>query len=244
MVRRRWWGGAAVLLVLAGSCGEVRLVDPRVEGVPASGVLVEVGVHGWGGGTRLEFQGYVYGYEQRGGGGVLRYLDAGQMLVAGWIAERVFIRIGEPIYRVAAYGPVVRPRVQIRISGSDAVAGCAFEVVIPVVSAPADGAVLRRDRGLELPLDSFVAETVPGSRVRARVVVEDSAGQRHRFDPVPGAVLVVPTDFLSRVPEGGAELSVRIDLERNTDEAGGATACAPALLARTWYQQRAVVRFE
>lgn len=233
-----------MLLVLAGSCGEVRLVDPTVEGVPASGVLVEVGVHGWGGGNRLEFQGYVYGYERRGGAGVLRYLDGGRVSVGGWLAERVYVRIGEPVYRVVALGPVAHPRVEIRIGGSDAVAGCAFDVVLPLARVPGDGAVVRRDRELVFPLDTFPEELATGSRLRARVVVEDDAGRSHSFDPAPGGVLAVPADFLSGVPAGGAELIVRLDLERVTGGAGAATSCAPTLVARTWYEHRASVRFE
>src|SRR5690606_15809857 len=79
VVIRGAWGGAVVLLAPVLSCGEVRLVDPRVDGVPASGVVVDVGIHGWSGGTRLEFQGYVYGYEGFGTERVVRYLDAGSM---------------------------------------------------------------------------------------------------------------------------------------------------------------------
>lgn len=245
VVIRGAWGGAVVLLAPVLSCGEVRLVDPRVDGVPASGVVVDVGIHGWSGGTRLEFQGYVYGYEGFGTERVVRYLDAGSMAVGDRVAERINIRAGEPIYRVRAQVVAPRAEAEVRIGGSEVVPGCRFDIVIPVVRVPEEGAVVRRDRDLALPLAADPAALAMASRMRARIVAEEpGAGPRWvDLTPVHG-MLVVPGSFLSRLGPGGRELKVRLDLERTTGDSSVDRACAPFVVVRSWYDHRVRVRLE
>lgn len=239
------WVGAAVLLAPVLSCGEVRLVDPRVDGVPASGVVVDVGIHGWSGGTRLEFQGYVYGYEAYGSERRVRYLDAGSMAVGGRVAERINIRVGEPIYRVRAQGVALRSETEVRIGGSEVVPGCRFEVVIPVVRVPDEGAVVRRDRDLELPLAADPAALAMASRVRARVVATEPGAGPRWVDLTPEhGMLVVPAAFLSRLSPGGLELTIRLDLEWTTGGSSVDRPCVPFVVVRSWYDHRVAVQLE
>jgi len=238
---------AAVLVLIAAlvsSCGGVRLVDPTVVGIPAAGVVVNVGIFSGRGGTRFEFQGYVYGYEDRAGDWLVRYLDAGSVVVGGHVAERQYVRVGEPVYRARVSEVVARPEAAIRIGGSEVVAGCGFDVVLPVVLAPGAGAVIHRDRALELP---FLAnpDALETSRVRARVLVPDDASGTYWIELVPrNGVLVIPSDFLARVPVGTRELTLRIDMERTLGDSDPKLACAPSLIARSWFEHRVEVRFE
>ncbi|HEX7117308.1 MAG TPA: hypothetical protein VF212_00875 [Longimicrobiales bacterium] len=235
-------------LVLGGACGEVRLVDPKVTGVPVAGAYVEVGVQARGDDSRLVFQGHVFGYEARGASRLVRYLDAGRIVVGGRVAERRFVRLGEPVYRLDAVVDGELPATAVRIGGSEVVPACALDVPVPAAGSPADGDVVPRGEDLAVPVAALPDTLGPADRVLASVEAVDAAGRWYRTDISPGravgGALVVPESFLHRLPPGTAELTLRIVWERSTPAGVGGPPCAPALFARAWYEHRVVVRVE
>ncbi|HEX6940411.1 MAG TPA: hypothetical protein VF158_13435 [Longimicrobiales bacterium] len=247
--RRGWRASVVWLAAFAAACGEVRLVDPTVTGVPVAGGLIEVGERTGEGRARLVFQGYVYGFERRGDRRIVRYLDAGRIVVGGRVAARRFVRAGEPVYRLDTGIAGARPVVEVRMTGSDAVPSCTFEAVVPVVDAPADGAVVPRAVDLVVPVAALGDASAPPDGLYASAEVEDGAGQSYRIDLVPsrtaaGVAVVVPADFLGRAAVGSAELTVRIERERASGASGGVPPCAPALLARAWSERSVTVHLE
>src|SRR5690606_33018097 len=134
---------------------------------------------------------------------------------------------------------------EVRIGGSEVVPGCRFDIVIPVVRVPEEGAVVRRDRDLALPLAADPAALAMASRMRARIVAEEpGAGPRWvDLTPVHG-MLAVPGSFLTRPGPGGRELKARLDRERATGGSSVDRACAPFVVGRSWYDDRVRVRLE
>ncbi len=241
--RRRFRGAAPALgmAVALGACGEVRLVDPTVTGVDAVGAFFDLRVRERGEDARLEFEGYVYGYEPMDGALLVRYLDAGGLVVAGRPAERRFVRPGEPRYRVDALLDGAPPGVAVRVGGSDAVRPCALEVTVPVAAAPAAGALVPRGADLPIPLPTVPDTLRVTDRITATAVLVGGDGAPHvavvpaTRSPV-GRVLVIPAEFLGLPPPGPAELTLRIEWGRSTGADRSGAACAPAVDTRTSFE--------
>src|SRR5690606_27077040 len=80
--------GLAVVVLVVGGCPAPELFDPLDEVVPLIGLELEVTVMDDGTTRTLEFRGNGFGYYQLNGSTYIRYLDVGDVTIAGSTALR------------------------------------------------------------------------------------------------------------------------------------------------------------
>lgn len=238
---------ALVFVLAAGGCGNVRLIDPSDPGIDLAGVYFYAEGSERGGSMQLEFQGHAFGYQERGGNLYLRYLEAGEITVAGRRAERRYVRAAEPEYYLSSPVGALTTPAPIVVAGSAAVPSCGYELQLPVVALPAERSAVSRSAGLVLLL-GFAPESLPYThRVSASVKLTGGAGTSHGTVVAlekrqVRTALVIPGSLLAELPEGTADLYVRMEWERVVGAEDDPGACGPALFSRTAYGVRRTIR--
>lgn len=243
-MRRRAFVG--LLVVVGGAaCGDVRLVEPQGGTVTAAGARFSVEVREDGAAQRMSFRGYFYGYENRGGRALLRYLDAGTVRVAGFEATRGRGAGGELEYTLEVGAASIGDRVRVTVEGGGEVARCTAEVPLPLALLGRSAIRLAEGEGLRIPL-SFAPGWPAGQRIGVAVRI---TGGRETGVPVvvtfetvsTGADLAVPASVVAAVPPGVVTLDVTLRWE--ADVARSST-CAPVVAVEAKSHVRRVGRRE
>ncbi len=231
---------AVVVSMAVGGCGDVHLVDPLETNVALAGAVFEVGATVSPRAARLDFRGHAYGYELSNDRIVLRYLDAGQMIVAGRPAGRRFVRVGQPEYVLRAPVDVMPSEVAVWVDGSGRVPPCGLAVALPRAEGPPNGAIVYRTEGVVVSLPGVPDSLRAGDRVYAVVRMVSAIGIEQSLTLAPlrtehGPALVVRPDALQGIPSGPVELTITVVRER-THGFTREESCAPSLVTVATYE--------
>jgi len=211
---RRGQGFVVALSAALAGCPAPELMDPTAEYVPLSGIEMEAVTSVAGASRRLAFRGHAYGYQIVNGRYQARYLDAGEVRVGGWRAERQNVRVGEPEYVLERPLREASSELEVALEGRGQVPACTVQLRVPVVALPQEGAEVALDGGLVLPL-AFDTDSLPRDE-QVTVEVQWFRGDARlgagtmRWS-IRGSELVVPPERLAGIAPGEVDLVLRLE---------------------------------
>lgn len=233
--------GLAVVVLVVGGCPAPELFDPLDEVVPLIGLELEVTVMDDGTTRTLEFRGNGFGYYQLNGSTYIRYLDVGDVTIAGSTALRKFVRAGEPEYGYEGKLDAVPGEVELVMAGSAVIRPCTLSLRLPVVALPEWGGTLSRTADLVVPLDFAGGTSGWDHGITAQIRLASgftgdgsmavTLDRRH-----VRSSLEVPASFIQQLPEGSAHLSLSLEWQRFGGEPVSRSSCAPYVELTTRYQ--------
>jgi hypothetical protein len=226
---------AGVAACLA-ACPVPNLYDPQGDPVMLGGIELEVMGTDSVLPSRLQYRLRVYGYRLVNGYYYVRYLDAGDVEVAGRRARRNMVRVGEPEYLFEGAMDSLPVRLRVEVAGAGQVPPCELEIGLPALLVPPRGGEVPRGRDLVLPL-SFAPDPLPpeqsiGARVELSGGVATVALERRELE----SALIVPGSLLAEVPPGPAALALHLEW-RQMNPPGG-SRCAPQVAIQAVYDSQ------